>query len=198
MTKVVPAPAREKAAREHALEFRTTLHGALDEIDVATLQAAARLICDAWRDDRRVFALGNGGSAAAASHFVCDLHGATPGRRRLAAICLADNAPLVSALANDLGYQHVFSEQVAASVREHDVVVVISASGDSENVVRAISAARDAGAHTIGILGFGGGRARALVEVPIVSSSKRYGIVESVHSAVTHVLAELVRAEGPQ
>jgi D-sedoheptulose 7-phosphate isomerase len=198
MTKAGPTPSHE---------FIRRLHGALDEIEVAAIEAAARSIGDAWRKDRRVFVLGNGGSAATASHFVSDLHGATRvtmgagppnprGGRRLGAFSLTDNVPLLSALANDLGYERVFSEQIAASVHAHDVVVVLSASGDSENIVQAIAAARAADAHTIGILGFGGGRARALVDVAIVSSSKHYGIVESVHSAVTHLLAELVRAEA--
>jgi D-sedoheptulose 7-phosphate isomerase len=190
MTKVVAPTARELIGR---------LHGALDEIDLAALDAAARSIADAWIEDRRVFVLGNGGSAATASHFVCDLHGATrstQAARRLGAFSLTDNAPLFSALANDLGYERAFSEQVVANVRARDVVVVLSASGDSENVVRAIGAARDAGARTIGILGFGGGRALGLVDVAIVSSSRQFGIVESVHSAVTHLLAELVREGG--
>jgi len=184
-------------ATTKAREFLGRIHGALDELDVAKIESAARLIRDAWRDDRRVFVLGNGGSAATASHFVCDLHGATRGERRMGAFCLTDDAPLLSAVANDLGYEHVFSEQIAANVRKGDVVVVLSASGDSENVVRAVGAARTAGARTIGVLGFGGGRSLGLVDLAIVSSSKHYGIVESVHSAVTHLLASLVRDAGP-
>jgi D-sedoheptulose 7-phosphate isomerase len=196
MTKAGAAPSRELGARERAEDLLARLHGALDELEVAALEAAAGSIGDAWREDRRVFVLGNGGSAATAQHFVCDLHGATRGRRRLSAFSLTDNAPLLSALANDLGYERVFSEQIDANARAGDVVIVISASGDSENVVRAITAARDAGARTVGLLGFGGGRARGLVDVAIVSSSKHYGVVESVHSAVTHILAELVREGG--
>jgi phosphoheptose isomerase len=175
-------------------EFLATLHGALDEIDAGAVEAAARSIAEAWREDRRVFAVGNGGSAATASHFVCDLHGVARGSRRLNAISLTDNAPLLTALANDLGYERAFSEQVAAYVRARDVVVVLSASGDSENVVQAVAAAKAAGARTIGILGFGGGRAVGLVDVAIVTSSRHYGVVESVHSAVAHLLAERVRA----
>jgi D-sedoheptulose 7-phosphate isomerase len=194
MTQAGSAPSREPGAR--ALAFIGALQGELSELDVASIEAVAAAIGAAWREHRHVFVLGNGGSAATAAHFVCDLHGATRGRRPLGAFSLTDNAPLLSALANDLGYARVFSEQVTANVRAHDLVVVLSASGDSENVLLAIAAARDAGARTIGILGFGGGRARSLVDMAIVSSSKRYGVVESVHSAVTHLLAELVREAG--
>jgi phosphoheptose isomerase len=176
-------------------EFLARLREGLDEIDVPAVEAAARSIGAAWRDGRRVFVLGNGGSAATASHFVCDLHNATRGPRRLGAFSLTDNAPVLSALANDLGYERVFSEQIAANAGANDVVVVLSASGDSENVLRAIGAAKDLGARTIGILGFGGGRARASVDVAVVATSKHYGVVESVHAAVTHLLTELVRAE---
>jgi D-sedoheptulose 7-phosphate isomerase len=174
-------------------EFIARLRAAIDELDLATLGDAARSVHDAWSQGRRVFVLGNGGSAATASHFVCDLHGMARGGPRLQAFSLTENAPLLSAIANDLGYERVFSEQIAANVRAGDVVVVLSASGDSENVVLAIDAARDAGARTIGILGFGGGRARERVDVAIVCSSHHYGVVESVHSAVTHLLTELVR-----
>jgi D-sedoheptulose 7-phosphate isomerase len=179
-----------------ARDFLAWLHSAIDEIDLTTLEAAARSICTAWREDRRVFILGNGGSAATASHFVCDLHGATRGGRPMGAFCLTDGASVLSALANDLGYEHVFSEQIVANVRAGDVVVVLSASGDSENVVRAATAARTARARTIGIVGFGGGRAAGLVDIAIVSSSKHFGVVESVHSAITHLLTLLVRKTG--
>jgi phosphoheptose isomerase len=187
VTKTEPVPARD---------FIRRLHGALDEIDLATVESAARSIGEAWREDRRVFVLGNGGSSATASHFVCDLHGATRGRRGMGVFSLTDDVPLLTALANDLGYERTFSEQIVANVRARDVVVVLSASGDSENVLRAIAAAREAGATTIGILGFGGGQALGRVDIGIVTAISHYGVVEAVHAAITHLLTELIREAG--
>jgi D-sedoheptulose 7-phosphate isomerase len=177
-------------------EFLSSLHRTLDEIDLGAVEAAARAITEAWGQDRRIFVLGNGGSAATASHLVCDLHGVARGRRGLGAFSLTDGPAVLTAAANDLGYERAFSEQVTNNARAGDVVILLSASGDSGNIVRAIGAARDAGARTIGILGFGGGRARALVDIAIVVSAAHFGVVESAHAAVVHLLAEIVREGG--
>jgi D-sedoheptulose 7-phosphate isomerase len=174
--------------------FLQQLRGSLDEIDEAEIEAIVDTLVEAWRVGARVVVMGNGGSAATASHFVCDLHAATRGERTLSALSLSDGLPLLTALANDHGYDSVFSEQLAAHARSADVAVVLSASGDSENVVRALHTARARGAHTVGILGFGGGRASQLVGQRVVVSSTDFGVVESVHATVAHLLAARVRS----
>ncbi|MCC6557009.1 MAG: SIS domain-containing protein [Polyangiaceae bacterium] len=174
--------------------FLEQVRRSLDEIDEAAVEAIAGAVVGAWRSGARVFVMGNGGSAATASHFVCDLHAATRGERTLCALCLSDGAPLLTALANDRGYENVFSDQLAAHARPADVAIVISASGSSENIVRAVHTARARGASTAGLLGFGGGRAAEIVDQRVVIRSTDFGVVESVHAALAHLLASRVRS----
>ncbi|MBI4954145.1 MAG: SIS domain-containing protein [Myxococcales bacterium] len=174
--------------------FLAEVRASLEEVDAASVEHIAELLAEAWRRGARVFVMGNGGSAATASHFVCDLHGATRGERTLGVLCLSDSVPLLTALANDRGYENVFAEQLVAHARPGDVAIVLSASGSSENVVRAVHTAAARGVHTVAILGFGGGKLAELVEARVVVRSTDFGVVESVHATVTHLLAARVRA----
>ncbi len=180
-------------AGTYITDFLSTLRGGLDEIHEPDVRAVADVLWSAFQECRRVFIMGNGGSAAAASHFACDLNLATRDRKRLQAVSLNDNTALLTALANDYGYSEVFYEQLANLVTSGDVVIVISASGDSENVVKAVKLATERGAVTVGILGFGGGVARTLVDHHLTVSNRDYYVVESVHATVTHLLAGLLR-----
>lgn len=173
-----------------ARAFLDDLALALEEIDEVATARVVDLMVEVRRAGRAVFIMGNGGSAATASHFACDLQGVIRNGKRLRVSSLNDNVPLLTALANDLGYENVFAEQVAAGAAPGDVVIVFSASGDSENIVRAVRTAQERGALTVGILGFGGGRARSLVDLAIVVQSHKFGIVESVHNALEHLLTE--------
>ncbi|MEB2312597.1 MAG: SIS domain-containing protein [Sorangiineae bacterium] len=170
--------------------FLDELVAALGEIDERAVERIVGLLADAHRAGRAVLIMGNGGSAATASHFACDLQAAARSGKRLRVSSLNDNVPVLTALANDLGYENVFSEQVASNVAAGDIVIVLTASGDSENVLRAVRAASDHGAVTVGILGFGGGRARALVDHALVLQSRKFGIVESAHSALEHLITD--------
>lgn len=174
-------------------DFLRAQRSGLDEISEPDVRAVAEVLWTAFQECRRVFVMGNGGSAAAASHFACDLNLATRERKRLQAMSLNDNTALLTALANDYGYDEVFYEQLANLVTPQDVVVIISASGDSPNVVKAVKLAMERGAVTVGILGFGGGQARGLVDHHLTIASRDYYVVESVHATLTHLLAGLLR-----
>lgn len=180
-------------AGTYVQDFLLTLKGGLDEISEPDVQAVAEVLWTAFHECRRVFIMGNGGSAAAASHFACDLNLATRERKRLQAVSLNDNTALLTALANDYGYDEVFYEQLANLVTAGDVVIIISASGDSANVVKAVKLARERGAVTVGILGFGGGQAQTLVDHHLTISNRDYYVVEAVHATLTHLLAGLLR-----
>lgn len=173
--------------------FLDELGACLEKIDEAAVERVVDLLVEAHRAGRAVFIMGNGGSAATASHFACDLQAAARGGRPLRVRSLNDNVPLLTALANDLGYENVFSEQIASNAAPGDVVIVLSASGDSENVVRAVETAKQHGAVTVGVLGFGGGSARDLVEHSVVVNSNSFGIVESVHNALEHLVTDAFR-----
>ena len=139
---------------------------------------------------------GNGGSAAIADHSVCDISKGTyaEGRKPLRAVSLAANGPLLTALGNDISYDDVYSEPLKYYLTDKDAVLLVSSSGNSENVVRACDAANAKGVPTIAFTGFKGGRlrekARHVVHVPV----ENYGIVEDIHQSLIHVLTQYVMA----
>lgn len=147
----------------------------------------------------QILLAGNGGSASTASHFACDLGktvlGAKPELRksRFRAVSLADNTALLTAWANDVSYDAVFAEQVRMLGRPGDVLCLISASGNSPNVVQAAEAACALEVHTIGFLGCGGGRLKGIVDDCVVVPCDDYGHIESAHLVLSHLLTDWLR-----
>lgn len=150
-----------------------------------------------------VFVVGNGGSAATASHFAGDLAKGTitPGRPRFRVMALTDSIPLMTAWSNDLGYEDIFAEQLRSVIRRGDVLVAISGSGNSENVLRAVDLTSQVGGITIGLSGFAGGKLSALVDVPVVVPCDCMEQIEDVHMTLCHmacwVLRERMRQTEP-
>jgi len=142
-----------------------------------------------------VFTLGNGGSAATASHFACDLAKGTitPGRPRFRVIALTDNLPLITAWSNDVAYEDVFASQLGGLMGRGDVVVAFSGSGESPNVLRAVELARRMGGITIGFSGFAGGRLSTLVDVPVVVPCDCMEQIEDVHLVLCHLVCTVLR-----
>ncbi|HZA01798.1 MAG TPA: SIS domain-containing protein, partial [Hyphomicrobiaceae bacterium] len=138
---------------------------------------------------------GNGGSASTATHFACDLSKATivQGRARLRVTSLTDNVALLTAWANDTSYENVFAEQLANLLNPGDVVVAISASGNSPNVIAAIKTAAACGATTVGIVGFSGGSLKEAVDAVVHVPSDSYGVVEDCHLVLEHAITESTR-----
>lgn len=167
----------------------------LDHLPWQTIEETIALLQEARLNDRQVFIMGNGGSAATASHFACDLGKGTlmPGRPRFRVIALTDNMPLFSALANDFGYDRVFVEQLASLVQPGDVVIGISGSGNSPNVLNAILFARQVGATTVGLTGFDGGRLKELVDVCILVPNHCMEQVEDLHLMLEHLISSQLR-----
>lgn len=168
------------------------LQKALDQLPRDRLTEVGEVLLTAYRNDKRVFTLGNGGSSSTASHMAADLAKNTigPNIKRFHVNSLSDNTSIITALANDLSYDRVFSEQLVNVICAGDVLIVISASGNSANVLKAIHYARLQSVETIGLLGFDGGEAATLVDIPIVVRSADYGIIEDVHLAINHMLVE--------
>jgi D-sedoheptulose 7-phosphate isomerase len=167
----------------------------LGELSPQNLEEIADTIVTAWKTGKRIFIMGNGGSATTASHFARDLQmeTATSGKPRVKAISLADNIALITSLANDKDYSSIFEEQLIGQMEKDDVVIGISASGNSPNVLKAIEYARRNGATTIGFIGFGGGKLKELVHKAIILSSQDYGPVEDIHLSLDHIISYLVR-----
>lgn len=166
-------------------------------IPYAALTRVAEALLECQRQDRTIFVLGNGGSAATASHFACDLAKGTqtPGQRPFRVIPLTDNVPLLTAWGNDSSYERVFAEQLATLVRERDIVVIISASGNSPNVLRAAAVANERGAITIAWTGESGGRLAPLVDIVVRVPLSSMEQVEDAHLIIAHSLCVTLRGE---
>ena len=153
---------------------------------------------DAAFDQRTsVYVCGNGGSAAISNHFICDhLKGVqTDTTVLLRVISLVSNMETVTAVANDISYDDVFVFQLATLAEPGDVLVTVSSSGDSENVVRAVQWAKDNGCKTISMTGFDGGRTAALADVNLHVESDNYGIIEDIHQSLMHIIAQFLRMQ---
>ena len=168
----------------------------LQQLPVDDIQQVIECLLNACQHGRTVYIMVNGGSAATASHMANDLSKGTfvPGAPRFKAISLADNIPLMTAWANDKDYASIFYEQLLPLVQSGDVVIGISGSGNSENVLRAIRLARGRGAHTIGFTGASGGKLAYLVDVNILASQASMEPAEDVHMILDHLICITIRA----
>ncbi len=178
-----------------AVTYLAQLGRVLALVPADALGRAIALILEARAIGKRIYIMGNGGSSATASHFVCDLvkTASVGSLQPVRAFALTDNTPLMTAWANDTEYARTFAEQVAALVEAGDVVIGISASGNSPNILAGLRAAGGRGARTIGLVGFDGGAAQALVDVAVHVPSRDYGLVEDTHSALTHAITAAIR-----
>lgn len=176
-------------------EYAKELARASETIDPAAMDRAGDLLADAYARGARMFSCGNGGSAAIANHMQCDhLKGIRTGTDLAPQVLsLSTNVEVLTAIANDIGYHDVFVYQLQSQARPGDVLIAVSSSGRSRNIVDALSWARDNGLRTIAITGFEGGAARTVAEVAIHVDCTNYGVVEDLHQAVMHALAQYVR-----
>lgn len=179
---IVPVP--EPNSRSYFLDYS----GLVNKLPYDAIDAVTDSLWNAYTQDRALFVIGNGGSAALASHSACDFGKGTVtnGNRRFRVVSLTDNVPLMTAWANDQRYDDVFAEQIRSLVRTGDVVFAISGSGNSPNVLNGLQVARDAGAETIGLTGYQGGKMKLLCDLCIVIPSESMQLIEDFHLGVTH------------
>jgi D-sedoheptulose 7-phosphate isomerase len=182
--------------------YRQRFERVLHEIDLQALERIVQQLNRARERGGTIYVAGNGGSAATASHWVNDLGKATKanGRAPMRVMSLSDNVSWLTALANDEGYERVFSGQLENFARAGDVLIVISASGNSPNLLKAVDLAAGRGVLTIGFLGFDGGALKNKVDECLWLRTEKgaYGLVESAHSLICHVLTDCLRAEHAQ
>lgn len=178
--------------REFVSSYFAGLQQCFGELSAEKLEQVVQILRDAQRAGRTIYVLGNGGSASTSSHMAVDLGKGTSknARPRLRMVSLADNIGLITAWANDVNYEEVFSQQLENLLRPGDVVIAISASGNSPNVLRAVKQANEKKATTIGFIGFGGGKLKDLVQVDLTVSSRNYGQVEDFHLSLNHILSQ--------
>ena len=166
---------------------------AISAIPLEDVDSVCKALLAAYKRGAQIFTAGNGGSAALAEHFSCDLSKTTWNAnkkltRRFRVSSLVSNTALSTAWANDEGYDHIFSEQLKSMGRPGDLLIVISSSGNSPNILRALETAKAMGIQTIALVGFGGGKAKNLAHLSIHIKYSDYGIVESTHSLLTHTI----------
>jgi D-sedoheptulose 7-phosphate isomerase len=188
----------KNSARKHfqdISEYCANVGEVLRKIPFTNIELVIQALMQAHAAGRSVFVFGNGGSAALASHMACDLGkgmvDVTPKRNRV--LALTDNVPLLTAWANDVNYDQVFSEQLRSLLQPNDIALAISSSGNSANVLSALRVAKALGALTIGLTGFDGGKARPLCDLCIVVPCDNTQIIEDAHTILAHGMFSVLR-----
>jgi phosphoheptose isomerase len=189
-----PAAPYARAARYFDAYAEETARAA-NSVEPAALDRAAAILLGAYTRGAGVFSCGNGGSAAIANHLQCDhlkgIRTTTDLSPRV--VSLSTNMELLTAIANDLGYEDVFAYQLQSQSAPGDVLIAVSSSGRSPNIVRALMWARDHGLRTIALTGFDGGGAQAVAEVCLHVDGANYGVIEDLHQTIMHALAQYIR-----
>jgi D-sedoheptulose 7-phosphate isomerase len=172
--------------------YRKTIDKTLEELNDTEIQNFLNLLIDAYTNDKFVFVIGNGGSAANASHFAQDLAKGTrhspDQKKRIKALSLTDNLPFVTAQGNDEGYDSIFEQQLKTYAKPGDYLVAISGSGNSPNIIKAIQWANDNSVITIGITGFDGGKLKKLAKHSVNVALNDMCTSESIHSIIFHYI----------
>lgn len=170
--------------------YRAQQKAALDSIALPAVAAVFELLKTALAEDRQIFAIGNGGSAASASHFVTDLgKGASDALgRRFRCLSLTDNLPWITALGNDYAYEDIFVRQLENYARRGDILIAVSVSGNSPNLVKAIAWAQREGLRTVALVGAKRGRLAEIADHVVAVEDTHYGRVEDAHMGILHML----------
>jgi D-sedoheptulose 7-phosphate isomerase len=186
--------------REYYQSYCSELSKTLEGVSLERFEEFVHLLESAYQEGHQVFFMGNGGSASTASHCACDLNKGVSYRRakRFRVICLNDNLATLTAYANDVSYEDVFVEQLKNFLGPQDLVVAISGSGNSPNVLKAIAYANSLGAHTVGLCGFDGGKLATMVRTPLLAPVRDMQKAEDVHVILFHILMQLLCARLPQ
>ena len=179
-------------SKEFARGYLDRLAALFEKLSLGQVKEVTDAIFDAYEQGRSIFTMGNGGSGATASHLACDLNkGVSFGlKKRFRVTCLNDSLPIILACANDLSYRDIFVEQLKNFLKPDDVVIGLSGSGNSENILKAFKYASSKKAVTIGMSGFDGGRLALLSNISLVVRSKDMQQIEDVHLIVTHIIMQ--------
>ena len=175
-------------------KYKEDINQSLDLIDLNSLERITQAIINTLKEGKSIFTMGNGGSGATASHWVCDLNkgASSDGKRRFRVICLNDNVPTLMAYANDMSYEDIFVEPLKNYLDKGDLVIGFSGSGNSENVLKAITYANEAGADTIGFSGFDGGELAKISKLNLNVPVDDIKIVEDIHQILCHIIMHSV------
>lgn len=176
-------------------DYASAMAKALNSVRPGEIDRAVTALKRAIQADRLIFTCGNGGSAAIANHLTCDCSKGIASNTTLRprVVSLSATVELITAIANDMSYPEVFAYQLKNAARPGDVLITISSSGDSENIIRALDWAGENGMTTIALSGFSGGRSAQMADISLHVAAENYGVVEDVHQSLMHILAQYVR-----
>ena len=181
--------------KKYLESYRAGLIETLNTLNLDEVADLVEALEDAREQGKTIFIAGNGGSSATASHMANDLvktayRGEGPHFR---AICLNDNTPLITAIGNDISYDEIFAYQLDALGQRGDLLIVITGSGNSANILKAVEVAAKKGIKTFGILGFDGGKVKDMLDGHVIVRSNHYGLVEDIHMVLDHMIAFLFK-----
>jgi len=176
-------------------DYASGIAKAFNSVRPGEIERTVTAMKRAIQADRLIFTCGNGGSAAIANHFICDCSKGIAANTTLRprVVSLSATVEIMTAIANDMAYSEVFVYQLKNLARPGDVLITISSSGDSENIVSAIDWAGQNGMTTVAMTGFSGGRSAQMADISLHVAAENYGIVEDVHQSLVHILAQYVR-----
>lgn len=183
------------AAEDYFQAYSENVAQAWRSVDPSAIARGAKLLSDCLDRDGIIYACGNGGSAAIANHLLCDFQKGLQTNTKLKprVVSLSAHLELITAIANDISYDDIFLYQLRTMARPGDMLMTISSSGNSENIVRAADWAKKNNIPTISLVGFSGGRSAAVADVSIHVAAENYGIVEDVHQSIMHLLSQYLR-----
>lgn len=186
---------RIEDAGDYARAYFDLLGQACATVSSDAMTAAGRMLSEAAQAGRTIYSCGNGGSAAIANHLVCDcLKGVrTNSDLKPRVVSLSSTVELITAIVNDIGSEQMFSFQLESLGAEGDVLVAISSSGSSPNIINAITRAKSLGMRTLAMTGFSGGDAARLADVSLHVDAQNYGVIEDTHQSLMHILAQFMR-----
>lgn len=193
----MPSLAHAPEHIDFSLGIESYLNGlekAINYLDYEQINRVINRIVEAYQDEKFIYIFGNGGSAATASHFVTDCNkGVSENlKKKFKVICLNDNMPTILAISNDINYDQVFKLQLENFLTSDDLVIGISGSGDSKNVIEAVEYAKKRGADTIGLVGFGGGKLKKIADYCIHVPVHDMQHVEDLHLAINHLIVRVL------
>lgn len=177
---------------QYSQEIIRTLNG----LDAAEFEKIIKIIIDAYKNDRQIFITGNGGSAGTANHFVCDFAKNAvlqEGKRRFRIISLCDNIERITALGNDIAFDEIFKQQMINLMNEGDVFIVVSASGNSPNLVKACEYAKSKNAAIVVLAGFEGGKIKEFAEACMIAPITSYEQIEDIHLIILHMIVYFIK-----
>jgi phosphoheptose isomerase len=192
-------PSKEDLLSSNFLKnYSSLISDGFNSIDNDQFEKIADLLNEAINNDNKLYCCGNGGSAAISEHFVCDfLKGsATDSSIQPIIHSLTSNIPTMTAVANDISYDEVFSFQLKRYAKEGDILICVSSSGNSQNILNVIEEAKMLNVKTVSFVGFSGGKAKDLADLSIHIDINNYGVVEDIHQSLMHMLSQYIRLKN--